>query len=631
MIDIHDILHKYWGYDQFRPLQQDIINSVLDGKDTLALLPTGGGKSICFQVPAMAQEGICIVVSPLIALMKDQVENLLKRDIPAVAIFSGMSYRQIDQELDKCIQGHYKFLYLSPERLKTEIFKARMPQMKVNLLAIDEAHCISQWGYDFRPEYLQIAEIRKFTKAPILALTATATATVVEDIQARLEFAKPHVFRKSFERSNLHYIAIQEDDKLGRILQLCKRFQGTGIIYARNRKLCRDIAEYLHQHGISSDYYHAGLDAIHRNKKQEAWIENRIRVIVSTNAFGMGIDKPDVRFVLHYEMPDSLEAYYQEAGRAGRDEKQAHCIALVQEHDKVKAFEQLDKSYPSYEEVARIYEMLCNHFQIAIHSGMMREVEFDMLEFAAEMGLSASAVFNALRILELEDIVSLSEAIHQPAQLHFLVNNTILYDFELRNPKIAPVLQLLLRTYGGLFDQYKRIDENYLARKSRVPVDDLIQLLEKLKEHELLDYIPARDKPTLTFLRVREHKLHYDQAAIKKRKEDAHQRLDRVFEYALRSDECRSRMLLRYFDEADAPLCGQCDVCQKDKNHAKTENEYREWAEKLIKSDIRTLNEMVSSMGYWHEEGLSLALQHLLDEGLIRLDDQQKLLWIESR
>jgi len=630
MTDIHDILHQYWGYDHFRPLQQDIIDSVLDGKDTLALLPTGGGKSICFQVPAMAQEGMCIVVSPLIALMKDQVENLLKRDIPAVAIFSGMSYRQIDQELDKCIHGQYKFLYVSPERLKTEIFKARMPQMKVNLLAIDEAHCISQWGYDFRPEYLQIAEIRKWTKAPVLALTATATEKVVEDIQERMAFSKKHVFRKSFERENLHYIAIQEEDKLGRILQLCKRFQGTGIIYARNRKLCRDIAEYLHQHGISSDYYHAGLDAIQRSGKQEAWIENRIRVIVSTNAFGMGIDKPDVRFVLHYEMPDSLEAYYQEAGRSGRDEKAAQCIALVHEHDKLKAFAQLEKSYPSYEEVARIYEALCNHFQIAIHSGLMREVEFDMLQFAYDLGLSSPAVYHALRVLELQDIVSLSEAIHQPAQLHFLVNNTVLYDFELRNPKIAGILQLLLRTYGGLFDQYKRIDENYLARKTRVPVEDLIKLLEKLKEHELLDYIPARDKPTLTFLRAREHKLHYDQAAVKVRKEEAKGRLEKVFEYALRSDECRSRLLLQYFDEPDAPRCGQCDVCQKDKNHPKSENEYRVWAEKLIKTDIRTLNDMVASMGHWHEEGLSLALQHLLDEGFIRLDDQQKLLWIEK-
>lgn len=630
MIDIHDILHKYWGYDQFRTLQQDIINSVLDGKDTLALLPTGGGKSLCFQVPALAKEGMCIVVSPLIALMKDQVENLIKRDIPAIAIFSGMSFRQIDRELDKCIRGEYKFLYVSPERLKTEIFKARMPQMKVNLLAIDEAHCISQWGYDFRPEYLQIAEIRKFTKAPILALTATATARVVEDIQFRLEFKKPHLFRKSFERKNLHYIAIHEEDKLGRIYRLCKGFQGTGIVYARNRKLCRDIAEYLHQNGISADYYHAGLDALQRNRKQEAWIENRIRVIVATNAFGMGIDKPDVRFVLHYEMPDSLEAYYQEAGRAGRDEKEAHCISLVHEQDKLRSFEQLDKSYPTYEEVARVYEAVCNHFQIAVHSGEMREVEFDMLEFAYAAGLSSPEVYHALRILEMEDIIALSEAIHQPAQLHFLVNNTVLYDFELRNPKIAPILQLLLRTYGGLFDQYKRIDENYLARKSRVPVEDLIKLLEKLKEHQLLDYIPARDKPTLTFLKAREHKLHYDQLAVKKRKEDARARLERVFDYALRTDTCRSQLLLQYFDEKNPPRCGQCDVCLKDKNHPKSENEYREWAEKLIKSDIRTLNEMIQSMGYWHEEGLSLALQHLLDEGFIELDNQQKLLWIEK-
>lgn len=631
MTDIHDILKKYWGYEQFRPLQQDIIESVLDGKDTLALLPTGGGKSICFQVPALAQEGLCIVVSPLIALMKDQVENLLKRDIPAVAIFSGMSYRHIDKELDSCVAGNYKFLYLSPERLKTEIFKARLPQMKVNLLAIDEAHCISQWGYDFRPEYLQIAEIRKWTNAPVMALTATATARVVEDIQEKMAFKKKHVFRKSFERKNLHYIALHEENKLGRILQLCQRFHGSGVIYARNRKLCRDLAEYLYQNGQSVDYYHAGLDQKTRNAKQEAWIQNRVRIIVSTNAFGMGIDKPDVRFVLHYEMPDSLEAYYQEAGRAGRDEKAAWCVALVQERDEETAREKLDRAYPPYEEVARIYEAVCNHYQVAIHSGMMREVPFDLIKFSFELGISSSRVFNALKVLEQQDVLALSEAIHQPARLHILVNNTVLYDFELRNPKIAGVLKLLLRTYGGLFENYVRIDENYLARKSGVSAEEIIKLLEKLKEHELLDYVPAREDPTLTFLRNREHKLHYDQEAVKVRKQEANARLDRVFEYALRKDECRSRLLLAYFDESNVAKCGNCDVCTREKKHEYPESYYREWAEKLIKSDIRHLNDMVTSMGYWHETGLQLALQHLLDEGKISLDDKQELRWQETK
>ncbi|MDX5321305.1 MAG: RecQ family ATP-dependent DNA helicase [Bacteroidota bacterium] len=629
MTDIHDILKKYWGYSHFRPLQQDIIESVLDGKDTLALLPTGGGKSLCFQVPALAKEGLCLVVSPLIALMKDQVENLLKREIPAVALYSGMSYRHIDMELDKCIKGTYKFLYVSPERLKTEIFKARLPQMQVNLIAIDEAHCISQWGYDFRPEYLQIAEIRKWVQAPVLALTATATATVVDDIQEKLQFKTPHVFRKSFERKNLHYWVLEEENKLGRILSLCKRFEGTGVVYARNRKLCRDIAEYLYQNGISADYYHAGLDPVIRNKKQDSWIDGRTRVMVSTNAFGMGIDKSDVRFVIHYEMPDSLEAYYQEAGRAGRDEKNAWCIALAQPSDRDQAFAKMHQAYPEYDQVNRIYEALCNHYQIAVHSGNMREVEFNLVDFAYQMGLSSSEVFNALRILELQDMIQLAESIRQPARLHIMVNHTVLYDFEIRNPKLAPLIQLLLRNYGGLFDQYVYIDENFLARNLKAQPEAIVAVLEKLKEHEIWDYVPAKDHPTLTFLKAREHKLHYDQQLVKARKREAEIRLEAVYDYALNKTDCRSRKLLAYFDEAEAPRCGQCDVCQSDRKHPYDAAKYRDSVEKLIKQDIRSLNAMITHLGFWHEEGIQHTLQLLLDEGKIYLDNKQEIHWKE--
>ncbi|MBI1221759.1 MAG: RecQ family ATP-dependent DNA helicase [Bacteroidetes bacterium] len=627
MTDIHDILKKYWGYERFRPLQQEIIESVLEGKDTLALLPTGGGKSICFQVPALASEGLTLVVSPLIALMKDQVENLIKRDIPALAIYSGMNYRQIDMELDKCIKGEYKFLYVSPERLKTEIFKARLPQMNINLLAVDEAHCISQWGYDFRPEYLQISEVRKWIDAPILALTATATGKVVLDIQNKLAFEHKHVFRKSFERTNLHYIVLEEEDKTGRILKICKRFQGSGVIYARNRKLCRDIAEYLYQHGISADYYHAGLEPAQRNAKQESWIENRTRVMVSTNAFGMGIDKPDVRFVVHYEMPDSLEAYYQEAGRAGRDEKAAYCVALVQNSDRDKAFKKLDESYPGYEKVNRVYEGLCNYYQIAVHSGAMKEVEFNLPDFAHHLGVKSPDVYHALRVLELNDILQLSESIKQPSRLHIRVNNTILYDFEIRNPRLAPLIQLLLRSYGGLFEQFVFIDEHFLAKKLQTTPEQVVAVLKKLMEHEIWDFIPARDKPTLIFIQNREHKLHYPQNIVKERKEEAEWRLKQVYDYALSHSECRSRLLLAYFDESNAPKCGQCDVCQKDRKQAHSETYYRNCAEKLIKQDIRTLNEMISYLGFWHETGLQQALQYLLDEGKIELNNKQEIHW----
>lgn len=627
MADIHDILKHHWGYSHFRPLQEDIILSVLEGRDTLALLPTGGGKSICFQVPALARDGMCVVVSPLIALMKDQVENLIERGIPALAIFSGMSRRQMDLELDNCIHGKYRFLYVSPERLQAELFQVRLQQMKVNLLAIDEAHCISQWGYDFRPEYLQIAAIRQRIQAPVLALTATATPEVTEDIQERLLFPEKRVFRKSFERRNLSYIVLREENKLERLLEICKKIKGTGVIYARNRKLCRDIAEYLSRNGQSADHYHAGLDQNTRNRKQEAWIKNKVRIIVSTNAFGMGIDKPDVRFVLHYEMPDSLEAYYQEAGRAGRDENKAWCVALINDRDRSGAYEKLEKSYPGYEEVERVYEHLCNHYQVAVNSGEMREVDFDLAAFSNRAGIAPSLAFHALSVLEKQDILRLSEGFHQPSQVHLMVDNTTLYDFELRNPKVASFLKLMLRSYGGLFENYVRIDENHLARNLGVHAAEVVRLLERLKEAQLLDYVPARNGPSLTFIRPRERKLSYDQKAVQRRKEVAAKRLESVFEYALREDECRSRMLLHYFGEHKAPRCGSCDQCLEDKKRTLSEEEYRLRIKELLAQGKLELKKMVSDMGYWHEEGLQQALQHMLDERVIVLNDKQEVEW----
>ncbi len=627
MPDIHAILKDVWGFDRFRPLQEDIIRSVLDGNDTLALLPTGGGKSICFQVPALALEGTCLVVSPLIALMKDQVENLLRHDIPAIAIYSGMSARQMDFELDNCAQGKYRFVYVSPERLKTELFRARLERMPVSMLAVDEAHCISQWGYDFRPEYLQIAEIRKWIKGPVLALTATATPEVVEDIQDKLEFRKKQVFRKSFERKNLSYLVLKEENKTERLLEICRRTPGTGVIYARNRKLCRDLAEYLRQNGVSADYYHAGLDQQTRSAKQDAWIQNRIRVIVSTNAFGMGIDKPDVRFVLHYELPDSLEAYYQEAGRAGRDEKSSYCVALFHPHDRETAFDKLAQSFPGYETVQQVYEGVMNSLNIAVHSGQFTEHPFDLVLQSQKLGMPAPQVFHALQILEKQEILRLSDAVHQPAAIHMLVDNTYLYDFEIRNPKVAPFIKLLLRTYGGLFDHYIRIDQGYLARQIGAKTAEVHTLLEKMKEAGILDYVPARNAPTLTLLQDRMQKLSYDQVAVKERKKAMEQRLEAVFRYASGGVDCRSQALLAYFGESGAPRCGSCDLCRADKKQDWGEDAYVEHIRELVKRDIRDLKTMSRHLGYWHEEGLQMALQHLLDEGRIHLNDKQEIEW----
>lgn len=630
MSEIHSILKQYWGYDSFRPLQEEIIESILKGQDTLALLPTGGGKSICFQVPAMANEGLCLVISPLIALMKDQVENLVSKGIPALAIYSGMSHRQMDIELDNCIHGKYKFLYVSPERLHTELFKARLIQMKVSMIAIDEAHCISQWGYDFRPEYLRIAEIRELVDVPFLALTASATSKVVDDIQEKLKFKRKHVYRKSFERKNLSYLVLPEENKLERILQIVSRIKGTGVIYARNRRLCKDLAEYLYQHKHSVDFYHAGLDQQTRNQKQDNWIKNRTRIIVSTNAFGMGIDKPDVRFVIHYELPDSLEAYYQEAGRAGRDNEKAWCVALYREQDKTEAFRQLEEAFPPYEEVNRVYQMLCNYLQIPIHGGTGTSYDFDIADFAKKNNLKTAEAFHALRIMSQEGILVMSDALFQPARVHVKVDNTVLYDFELRNPKIAGFLKLLLRTYSGLFDQYVKIDEAYMANKLYHTREEVIQVFKKLEEVGLINYEPAKDKPQLFFLVPREDKLHYQQERQRTLKATAQEKLEAVFNYA-EEQQCRSQSILNYFDETDSVRCGQCDICLEDKKKTLSEEQYKEKIKQAIEKGHHQLKSIVEHLGYWHEEGISLVLQHLTDEGIISLHPDQTLTWNKEK
>ena len=633
MDEIHKILKQYWGYEVFRPLQEDIINSVLQGKDTLALLPTGGGKSICFQVPAMVMEGLCLVVSPLISLMKDQVENLNNRNIKAVAIFSGMSRKQTYNELDRCANGYYKFLYVSPERLKTNEFRMRLGGLKICLLAIDEAHCISQWGYDFRPEYLQIAEIRTFINTPCLALTATATNRVVADIQEKLVFAKINVFKKSFERSNLSYVVLEEENKLARLLKIANRIRGTGIIYARNRKLCKDLAEYLIENGHSAGYYHAGLDNAQREEKQNLWTKSKLRIMVATNAFGMGIDKPDVRFVVHYEIPESLESYYQEAGRAGRDLLKSWCVLLYHPRDADEAMIRLKASFPPVKELKRIYELVYNYCQLAVNAGEGVSMEFEIKDFAEKYDLQPSHAYSCLLILEQFGCFSLSDAIHRPSTIIFNYDNTELYDFQIRNPNIAPLIRSILRAYGGVFDNYINIDEHTLARKLNTKKETIIVALQKLKKSGVIDYQPASNEPRINFLQDRESELVLDTTYLKSREAHALEKLEAVIHYASEKYACRSQILMEYFNDFSTKSCGQCDTCLELKKASLNEenfNYFRELLKNRLSKQPLLTNHLTDLVGKQKEHLLLQILRVLVDEGSVKTDNKGYLHWAEK-
>nr|WP_295935018.1 ATP-dependent DNA helicase RecQ [uncultured Dyadobacter sp.] len=565
MTDIRSVLKQYWGYDAFRPFQEDAIQAVLNGLDTLVLLPTGGGKSICFQVPVMASEGVCIVVTPLIALMKDQVEQLKRRYISAAAIHSGMSKTEIDITLDNCIHGNTKFLYVSPERLRTDIMIARAKQMKVCLLAIDEAHCISAWGYDFRPSYLQIAEFRQLLpKVPVMALTATATEEVRADILDKLEMRNARVFKQSFARANLSYSAFAEESKDRKLLQVLRNVMGTAIVYVRTRKRTRDLAEWLSRQGISATSYHAGLPLKDRSERQTAWIQNRVRTVVATNAFGMGIDKPDVRAVIHFDLPDNLEAYYQEAGRAGRDEKKAYAVALFNKIDLEELTDSIERKYPPTEMLRRVYQALANYYKIAIGAGELSGFDFDIQEFTGIFGLPVNETHYALKLLEEEGFVQLSEQFNDLSKIHFLVDNRQLYDFQIRYQELDSFIKLILRMYGGeLFTDYVRISETELSQVFFASVAEIERKLRFLAEREVIDYEPRRDKPQLTFLTPR-----YDSSLlplnvfeIQKKKDRDLRKAQAVIRYASHTKRCRTLLLLEYFHEFDADECGVCDIC----------------------------------------------------------------------
>ena len=625
------ILKQYWGYDEFRPLQADIIDSVLAGKDTLALLPTGGGKSICFQVPAMCQEGICIVISPLIALMKDQVSNLQKRGIMAAAIYSGLSAKDIDRILDNAVYGGYKFLYMSPERLVTDIAKARLQRMNINLLAIDEAHCISQWGYDFRPSYLQIAEIRKLMpKTPIMALTATATPEVVQDIQDRLAFPQKNVFQKSFVRSNIAYVVLSENDKERKMLDILKKVPGTGIVYVRNRKRTRDLAFLLQQNGISADFYHAGLTHEERGERQDAWINNKKRIIVSTNAFGMGIDKPDVRVVIHIDMPDNLEAYFQEAGRGGRDEKKAFAILLYNDEDKNLMEYSYTMSFPEWEEVKRIYQALGNYLQLAIGSGEGESFDFDLAAFCERYKFNHVLTINCLRLLEQAGWLTLSDAVFISAQLQINISKDQLYDFQLKNRKYEAVIKAILRGYHGAMDAPINIQERALADFLKMSRANLTSALQSMHNEGILTYHPQKDIPQLTLLkgRVELSTLTYDQKLFNFRKNRFAERIQKAIAYAERPI-CRSRQLIEYFGEQDTKDCGVCDVCLGRTKTELTPDDYQNYKKKietLLKNEGYTIEQIVGAFSSVRQNMVIRTIEFMLDEGLLERQNNKILL-----
>ncbi len=553
-------------------MQEDIISAVLDGQHALALLPTGGGKSICFQVPALCLDGICIVVSPLIALMRDQVFQLKKRGIKSVAIFSGMSPREIDIALDNCIYGDIRFLYVSPERLKTELFLERAKQMDISLLAIDEAHCISQWGYDFRPPYLEIQHfIEQLSIERVMALTASATKEVKDDIISKLGLHDPKVFKKSFARENLSYSAFRMEDKDGKMMEILTKVPGSSVVYVRNRKKTRGIAHYLKANGISADYYHAGLTGEERSTKQDLWIRGRIRVMVATNAFGMGIDKADVRTVIHYDLPDSLEAYYQEAGRAGRDEKKAYAVALFQDSDIDELQSRAEQMSVGVEFIRRVYQALANHYRLAVGSKPMASFPFDYLQFTSSFNLPAVETYYALNKLQDEGFIQVSDVYMPTSRVLFLLSKEEVYKFQVANSNLDPLVKAVLRMYGGeAFTSYVPLKETDLAKLTNLTVNKVITQLEYLHLAEVLEYQRAADKPQMIFLtpRVEANNLPLDKKRIEWRKEVTLGKAKSVIDYMTNTAICRTRFIQNYFDEDARDDCGICDVCRKkDRNH----------------------------------------------------------------
>ncbi len=623
------ILKQYWGYDEFRALQADIIQSIADGKDTLGLMPTGGGKSLTFHVPAMAMDGVCIVVTPLIALMKDQVDNLKSKGIKAAAIYSGMMPSEILLTLDNAVFDAYKFLYVSPERLATPIFMEKVKQMNVCLIAVDESHCISQWGYDFRPSYLRIADIRDLLPdVPVLALTATATPEVAKDIQQQLRFKMPNVFQKSFNRSNLAYVVRTVENKDENLLKILNNVPGTSVVYVRNRKKTKEVADFLNANGISAEHFHAGLSNDSKDERQARWKNGETRVIVSTNAFGMGIDKAEVRTVVHLDLPDSLEAYFQEAGRAGRDEKKAYAVLLYNNGDATKLKKRIADSFPDKDMIRKVYEALGNYLQIGVGSGLDNVFAFDLGDFCTKFHLSILIAYNSLKLLQQAGYIELTDEQDSASRVLFTVSKDDLYKFR-HNSTQEQLIHILLRSYTGLFTDFASINEETIAKRLGWKRDELYQLLVGLAKEGVIRYIPRKKTPFLTFIREREEtdRIILGKEAYDDRKERYISRIQSVLGYAQELNHCRNQVLLQYFGEKDTDACGQCDICLKKKETEVSDDDFEQIKSSIISSlasEKQTLNVLVKST-HFKEAKVIQVVRFMLDNGVIIQDEQLKL------
>ena len=622
-----EILKQYWGYDSFRDLQEEIITSIGEGKDTLGLMPTGGGKSITFQVPALAQEGICIVITPLIALMKDQVQNLRKREIKALAIYSGMTRQEILTALENCIFGNYKFLYISPERLDTEIFRTKLRSMKVSMITVDESHCISQWGYDFRPAYLKIAEIRELLpEVPVLALTATATPEVVTDIQARLKFREGNVFRMSFERKNLAYIVRKTDNKTKELLYILQRISGSAIIYVRNRRRTKEITELLMNEGITADFYHAGLDNAVKDLRQKRWQSGEVRVMVATNAFGMGIDKPDVRIVLHLDLPDSPEAYFQEAGRAGRDGEKAYAVILYSKSDKTTLHKRVVDTFPDKEYILNVYEHLQYYYQMAMGDGFQCIREFNLEEFCRKFKYFPVPVDSALKILTQAGYLEYTDEQDNSSRILFTIRRDELYKLREMGKEAEALIQSILRSYTGVFTDYAYISEESLAVRTGLTRQQIYNILVTLTKRRIVDYIPRKKTPYIIYTRERLELrfLHIPPSVYEERKARYEARIKAMEEYVTTENICRSRMLLRYFGEKNEHNCGQCDVClSKRATDNLSEESYEEVKRQILDllshsplTPAETADQIKAE-----KEDIGQVIRYLLDEGELKRQD----------
>ena len=621
MPDYKKILKQYWGYDCFRGIQEEIIRSIGEGKDTLGLMPTGGGKSIAFQVPALARPGLCLVVTPLIALMKDQVQNLRGRGIKAAAVYSGMSREEIVIALENCIFGGYKFLYISPERLSTEIFKTKLRRMDVSMITVDEAHCISQWGYDFRPAYLNIAEIRKLLpETPVLALTATATPEVVKDIQASLQFRQENVFRMSFERKNLAYVVRHTEDKDAEMLHILKCMEGSSIVYTRNRKKTKEISDLLNRNGIAATFYHAGLSDAAKDERQKAWLEGKFRVMAATNAFGMGIDKPNVRTVIHADVPDSPEAYFQEAGRAGRDGQKAYAVLLFCERDKVTLKRRVSDTFPEKDYIRKVYEDINYYYQMAMGDGLGCTFAFNIDEFCRNFKHYPVQTDSALKILTRAGYLEYTDEQDNASRLMFTLQRDELYNIREQNPETEKLLRIILRSYTGLFTDYVYINEDTLATRSGLTRQQVYDILILMTKRRILHYIPGKKTPYIVYTRERQEtsRVHLSREVYEDRKASYIRRIEAMLEYATNDEHCRSRMLLRYFGEKNEHNCGQCDICLHRRAAEPSQNEFESVSRQLEKTLSQspsplTLQELVQRTGI-PEDHLLQVVNHLLAE-----------------